>query len=120
METIHDNLLIKKNKITPINLTECPKSKNGLERAETMRMESPDTFSNTLEMVNEMTNNKHLFQERSKSLEKTLLLKINELENRIQFHQGKIKSYRGSITKYNKLIEKNNEEQERSLVCNIL
>ena len=112
--------LTKTNKVTPVQIVDGPDSKNTIERAKTIRMASPDPMSSTLELVNQMTNNKHAFEERYKKLERELLLKVNELEQKIESYQKKIKLYRESIAKYKSLIEKNNDELEKSIVCNIL
>lgn len=113
----------KQNKIIPVQIINGPDSKDTIERAITVRTErlpSPDPLSTTLDLVNEMTNNKYAFEEKSKKLEKELLLKVNELEQKIESYQKKIKLYRESIVKYKSIIDKNNDELEKSLVCNIL
>ena len=108
----------KQNKIIPVQIVNGSFSNNSPKKVE--RLPSPDPLSTTLDLVNEMTNNKHAFEERSKKLEKDLLLKVNELEQKIESYQKKIKLYKDSIAKYKSLIDKNNDELEKSMVCNIL
>jgi hypothetical protein len=117
------NLISKQNKIIPVQNINGPNSKKNFEVTKTTlteRIPSPDPLSTTLNLVNEMTNNKHAFEERSKKLEKDLLLKVNELEQKIESYQKKIILYRDSIAKYKGLINKNNDDLEKSLLCNIL
>jgi len=113
----------KQNKIIPVQIINGPDSKDTIERAITVRTErlpSPDPLSTTLDLVNEITNNKYAFEEKSKKLENELLLKVNELEQKIESYQKKIKLYRESIVKYKSIIDKNNDELEKYLVCKIL
>jgi peptidoglycan hydrolase CwlO-like protein len=113
----------KQNKILPVQIVNGPNSRDTIERAITVRTErlpSPDPLSTTLDLVNEMTNNKYAFEEKSKKLGKNLLLKVNELEQKIESYQKKIKLYKDSIAKYKSLIDKNNDELEKSFVCSIL
>ena len=114
---LNKKISFKQNKIIPVQIVNGPDSRDTIR---TERLPSPDPLSTTLDLVNEMTNNKHAFEERSKKLEKDLLLKVNELEQKIESYQKKIKLYKDSIAKYKSLIDKNNDELEKSLVCNIL
>ena len=120
---LNKKISFKQNKIIPVQIVNGPDTRDTIERAKTIRTErlpSPDPLSTTLDLVNEMTNNKHAFEEKSKKLGKNLLLKVNELEQKIESYQKKIKLYKDSIAKYKSLIDKNNDELEKSFVCSIL
>jgi hypothetical protein len=120
---LNKKISFKQNKIIPVQIVNESVSINSPEKVETTRVErlhSPDPLSTTLDLVNQMTNNKYAFEEKSKKLGKNLLLKVNELEQKIESYQKKIKLYKDSIAKYKSLIDKNNDELEKSFVCSIL
>lgn len=120
---LNKKISFKQNKIIPVQIVNGSVSINSPEKVETTRVErlpSPDPLSTTLDLVNQMTNNKYAFEEKSKKLGKNLLLKVNELEQKIESYQKKIKLYKDSIAKYKSLIDKNNDELEKSFVCSIL
>lgn len=105
---------LKVNKIKPSIQTE----NNGND--EDKRVSSPDPLQTTLNLVNEMTDNKHKFIENNKKIERSLTKKINELENKIESYQKKINLYRQSINKYKKLINENYNQVDNSQFCSIL
>ena len=106
---------LKRNRIKPSIQTE-----NNGEDAKIKRVSSPDPLQTTLNLVNEMTDNKHKFIENNKKIERSLTKKINELETKIESYQKKINLYRQSINKYKKLINENCNQVDNSQFCIIL
>ena len=106
---------LKVNKIKPSIQIE-----SNSEDTEDARVSSPDPLQTTLNLVNEMTDNKHKFIENNKKIERNLKKKINELEAKIESYQKKINLYKESIDKYKKLINKNYEQVDNSQFCLVL
>ena len=80
---------LKVNRIKPSIQTESNTGDN-----EVSRVSSPDPLQTTLNLVNEMTDNKHKFIENNKKIERSLTKKINELETKIESYQKKINLYK--------------------------
>lgn len=111
-------IILKRNRIKPSIQTE-----NETEDAKDekdKRVSSPDPLETTLNLVNEMTDNKHMFIENNKKIERNLTKKINELETKIESYQKKINLYKQSIDKYKKLINENYNQVDNSQFCTIL
>lgn len=107
--------ITKINKISPSIQTE-----NNREDDKDKRASSPDPIHTTLNLVNEMNNNKHKFIENNKKIERSLTKKINELKEKIESYQIKINLCRQNIDKYNELINKNYKQVDDSKFCSIL
>lgn len=110
--------ILKRNKIKPSIQTE--NDTGDAEDAEDAEVKSPNPLQTTLNLVNEMTDNKHKFIVNNKKIERSLTKKINELETKIESYQKKINLYKQSIDKYKKLINKNYEQVDNSQFCSIL
>ena len=110
--------ILKRNRIKPSIQMENDTG-DAIKEGET-RVSSPDPLQTTLNLVNEMTDNKHKFIENNKKIERSLTKKINELETKIESYQKKINLYRQSIKKYKKLINENYDQVDNSQFCTIL
>jgi len=110
--------IIKRNRISPSIQTE--NNREDTKDKEDKRVSSPDPMDNTLNLINEMTDNKHKFIENKKKIEKNIIKKINELEAKIESYQKKINLYKQSINKYKKLINENYNQVGNSQFCLLL
>lgn len=110
--------ILKINRISPSIQTE--NNREDDKDKEDKRASSPNPIHTTLNLVNEMNDNKHKFIENNKKIERSLTEKINELKEKIESYQIKINLYRQSIDKYNELINKNYKQVDNSKFCSIL